>query len=807
MLTSETQSPGRGLCVCVAGAPHVDLDAIEQVLRTAGLAAPKRAAGAGGLDLQRWHSQVLSQRALQASPHGSEGGPGVPWERLATDIWLANLGSPAWVWSHSDATWLLDFWADFDHEMHFVLPCVSAADFLARALQAPEAGADAGELLTTWRHYHETLLRFHHRHRARSVLFLDSDWRGNADGLIDELGRRWQLSLRRPGPVAASHGSPLAAYLAHTAVARYGEIAELEDEIAATALQLGAPRSGPAARQPDLLASALAHFQEEQRSLARERAEDAARLRAAEASCQQAQQRAAAAERETQLRISRSTALERQLAQVQAQLSTRDRELGALSEQLAASAAAADEARQLATALSERREQDFAQCHAGVVDLLDSLKASLNESETHFRRGQALTAALARAETELAELATRAPSNELRASLAQSQARVEILDQVCRAAEDRVAALQAASAEHHGYLLQEIEDLQAESATHFRQLLAAQAGVHAAQQRWERASGQFPALYDAAHVTAEHLGGGRIRWRFVDAQFGAQHYPELNVVTSMEDGMLGLQFRQGDGLRLWPVASGREQVLILPVFGGTDQAERLMTLLCLGTSDWQLLRRLATLFSSLRASAGPEALAVAADQLPALERAAGRLRAFVEQFPAVIRVDGIRLEATQQQHEYEALTLVLEQFMYGTTVYPRFPIRLACAAIDSQGFGSHPRLEFPPLADGHPLASWFAESVDAHGPKFELRFALPDAVDLGVWSRLCQTDQALMLALAAALPDWLRRLEADGARATRPWAAWHPVVAMIAAIATTALGVTAEQQPTKNLPLLVTSEL
>jgi hypothetical protein len=78
--------------------------------------------------------------------------------------------------------------------------------------------------------------------------------------------------------------------------------------------------------------------------------------------------------------------------------------------------------------------------------------------------------------------------------------------------------------------------------------------------------------------------------------------------------------------------------------------------------------------------------------------------------------------------------------------------------------------------------SWFEESCDELGSRLELRFALPDAIDLDVLTRLSEADRKTLLRLVNNLPSILRMVEEQGDAISRPWAYWHDTAADVGRI-------------------------
>jgi hypothetical protein len=96
--------------------------------------------------------------------------------------------------------------------------------------------------------------------------------------------------------------------------------------------------------------------------------------------------------------------------------------------------------------------------------------------------------------------------------------------------------------------------------------------------------------------------------------------------------------------------------------------------------------------------------------------------------------------------------------------------------VHTDGFGKHPKLEFPEGAGQAPLPSWFADSYDDCGAKLELRLALPEAMDMEVWQKLGTADHKFLTALVMRLPAILLALQSAGTQAKRSWDDWQTMV-------------------------------
>ena len=101
-------------------------------------------------------------------------------------------------------------------------------------------------------------------------------------------------------------------------------------------------------------------------------------------------------------------------------------------------------------------------------------------------------------------------------------------------------------------------------------------------------------------------------------------------------------------------------------------------------------------------------------------------------------------------------------------------MRFSASLVKADGFSRFPKIEIP-LVDGihKPFASWYAESTDDLGDKFEIRFALDNnSFDLKVWNQLSTEDKSILTLLILYFPQILGRLSLDAELIGRQWADW-----------------------------------
>ncbi|WP_429080635.1 hypothetical protein [Aeromonas bivalvium] len=147
------------------------------------------------------------------------------WHGMAMDLMLGNLEQELWGWADPQAIYTLDYWAQLDDQLTFVLvydePQSALVDAAAQLdnLSAP----DLEHLLGNWMAYNGALLHFFLRHTDRCLLVHAQQARHNTDGCLQKL----QPLLSAPllsltgddtADVATADGTQLRAYPIHTMI-------------------------------------------------------------------------------------------------------------------------------------------------------------------------------------------------------------------------------------------------------------------------------------------------------------------------------------------------------------------------------------------------------------------------------------------------------------------------------------------------------------------------------------------------------------------------------------------------------------
>lgn len=325
-------------------------------------------------------------------------------------------------------------------------------------------------------------------------------------------------------------------------------------------------------------------------------------------------------------------------------------------------------------------------------------------------------------------------------------------------------------------LLLQLHQVQEELEHYFLQHQDIQKQLKAADERWQRMLQRSPGYCDYAALDLLDMdASGKGSWRLSGLHAAGRSIPELQFGTVVEQGVAGLVLTKPETgstpLLHWPTSADGNELTLIPLGNGPQLAQRLNCFIELATSDWDLLKVLLTVLR--RELSQPATLQTTAPIPRELLRAGlDTFSQVLERFPAVLRFDRVTLKREQVNPDYEHLWLHFDNLAFGAERWATFAFRLSCANVAPGHFGNYPKLEFP--EDGAKLAfdSWFNEAHDDFGSKLELRFALPDAMDLAVWGKLSAHDQAFIAALTARLPAVLAMLQSEATQLQRAWSDW-----------------------------------
>lgn len=720
--------------ICITGAVQSNLQTVADILQRAGMKQPEPAKrDSNSVDIEFWHEQVMTLAAENASAIQPISNPGRLWEQLASDIFVANIKSKVWGWSNPQSTWLLDYWLDFETHLNFILVCISPQQMLANAIASESNSLSVDSMMNDWQTYHQELLRFHHRNPQRSLLVDLNECIHYPGDLIKRCIEQWKLPLVTPSETSCyeiAHDS-VAFFLAQQLCQDHLQVASLQHELAATVTRLNEGRqiSSLMALTPSQIIDGYRALRDRSTELQQMQAANEA-LAALTACLDDTIAEHAQQQKDMKVRLKES-AQQNELLQLQ---------LHKAKEEFKS------------TFLKYESQQVQ-------IDTLTQANATLTEEKL------ALAAQRDALQQEVETL--HQTLHEQTGILAECRAQIEQLNKT--------------QAENSELLLLELHQAHLESEHYFQQYQDTLTLLQTAEGRWQRLLQRNPAYLD--YETIEILSasddkeiGSLVAWRLTNFSAVDRHFPSLEFKTLLERGVAGFIFPrlEGDNAPLvrWPaLANEQNELLLMPTATTTTLQQRAEILLDLATSDWNLLQALTTLLIETLASS--TILEEQTDLQPETFRAGlEKLSQILQKFPPTLRYDHVQLKREQVKPDYEHLWLHFDNLSFDGKHWPEFEFRLACANVQPDRFGFHPKLEFPEEGGKAPFEAWFVESSDNFGAKLELRFAQPDAMDMNVWRRLTKHDRTFLAALIKRLPAILGTLQSLDVQLKRPWADW-----------------------------------
>jgi hypothetical protein len=292
-----------------------------------------------------------------------------------------------------------------------------------------------------------------------------------------------------------------------------------------------------------------------------------------------------------------------------------------------------------------------------------------------------------------------------------------------------------------------------------------------AEARWERLLKRTPDYCDYGDVRIiQGEDGTGLICEVRDLEVGAQTYPELEFETFVVGGVAGFRFKHPDHIT---------QGDLIPVAQTSEDAKKQSQLLKgLSTSEWGLLHATAQFLKTCLKTETFDEDTLPASLIQTTLNGLDRFSEVIARFPQTLRFDEIHIDEKTLSKDCEHLEICLENLSCGDLDAPEFVFRLSCAGLESSEFGSNPRLEFPEET-GIILKNWFDSSNNPDDPRLELRFALPEAMDMEVWNQLSREDAEFVRMLISHLPALVEENDPSSGLEASKWVAVARNVAQI----------------------------
>ena len=290
--------------------------------------------------------------------------------------------------------------------------------------------------------------------------------------------------------------------------------------------------------------------------------------------------------------------------------------------------------------------------------------------------------------------------------------------------------------------------------------------------RWDRLEKRHPNYIDFGEielVAFDHASNvPSLTWRVSDYAYGGQALPEFLFQIVLQNEHPGI------GLVTEANTLAKEDSTLVPRLLALRPQQADYFLAMSATEQRQLSAALSILAqleaNQWRGLEVPQEL-----DLSFWKPSIAQLIAQWKILPVSLRFDQVKLKRELINIDYEHLWLELHGASYGKQSWKKLEVRLGAALIQPDGFSQFPKFEIPLIDGKHkPFESWFAESYDDAGAKFELRFSLEKGVfDTTALTKLSELDRALVLRLVYGMPAALQKLQQQGVSIHRDWKTWQ----------------------------------
>jgi hypothetical protein len=308
--------------------------------------------------------------------------------------------------------------------------------------------------------------------------------------------------------------------------------------------------------------------------------------------------------------------------------------------------------------------------------------------------------------------------------------------------------------------------------------------------RWGRLEIALPSYIDFGSLELvnieEAVDTSVTHWRIHDYYQSGETYDQLDFTIVFVMGEAGITLGHVLNEKIIPlypakIGSNQRQLEIFRLFSN---------------ADWKKLSNALTIIEST-IKQGWVGLSKPFDFDPRFWQ--GALNDLIVRFrklPPILRYDKVVLKRELHNIDYEHLWLEVIGVQLGNISIPKLDFRIGASLVRPDGFSRYPKFEFPLLDRKHkPFESWYPESNDEHGPKFELRYDLDKkAMDMAALAKLSEVDRPLVLGLIVLAPQLVKDLIAQRISIHRPWVSWAEFAQEASELTTLMLRAMREQQ-------------
>ena len=332
-------------------------------------------------------------------------------------------------------------------------------------------------------------------------------------------------------------------------------------------------------------------------------------------------------------------------------------------------------------------------------------------------------------------------------------------------------------------LIASLNQLQEELEQHFLQKQQVQQEYNSLRSRWRRIERNNPALMDYDDIRLISVdtvsASPYLVWEAKNFYHANVHYPRFHLVTLLNEGRGGMSVLDSDPLKdSQSAARSMSNNVVFPHLLASPQLIA-QNYRLLGSVPWKRSTSGIALLEEILQNIWPKGQ-FPKDMDPSFWRSSlTQLLLAFKQLPKMVTFEKVALKRELRNLDYEHLWLEIDNVQFGKDYFfPKFEMRIGASLIQSQGFSRYPKFEFPLISGrAKPFESWYAESSDEYGSKFEVRFDLnKKAVDLNALSKLSRPDLIFLINVILSVPQFIKNLDVSKVPVARGWAPWMVLV-------------------------------
>ena len=295
--------------------------------------------------------------------------------------------------------------------------------------------------------------------------------------------------------------------------------------------------------------------------------------------------------------------------------------------------------------------------------------------------------------------------------------------------------------------------------------------INKLERRWLKLERDVPNYvgFDQIEIESivQSISGTEFFWRVENLIFGGAEELDLRFKLVISDGLCGIEIIPVDS------AANNKGNIFYPSKALEDGSSKVI-FDSISNKEWIRLCGVANLLDVVNSN-NYRSVSAPLDFDPSFWKPIfGSLVKSFKDLPKRIRYESVNLLRELKNPDYEHLWIDIRDLTFGTQRLRRFELRIASAEMTGALLSQFPKLEIP-LVDSKikPFLSWYAESRDEFGPKFELRFNLNKSIfDVKSFSRLDIEDRLFIAHLLFSLPDLIVAISKNSKQVSRNWQEW-----------------------------------